>query len=139
MKKQLLIILLSAGSCLAQVTDSFLDRVAFIESSNNPKAIGDGGLARGMFQFHRAAWTDAQRISPAIGDYETGSLCPQRSRLAAKSYLTHLENRFEKRTGRKPSQQELYAVWQCGFGRFFQLGGKLENCPASTRKACEKI
>ena len=139
MKKQLLILLLSAGSCLAQVTDSFLDRVSFIESSNNPKAIGDAGLARGMFQFHRAAWSDAQKISPLVGDYETGSMNPERSRLAARAYLTHLAARFEKRTGRKPSQQELYAVWNCGIGRFFQLGGKLENCPASTRKACEKI
>ena len=31
---------------------------ALVESSNNPQAIGDNGLAWGKFQFHKARWVE---------------------------------------------------------------------------------
>lgn len=31
---------------------------AFVESSNNPNAIGDSGLAYGKYQFHFARWVE---------------------------------------------------------------------------------
>ena len=138
--KTIVLLILSIATARADITESYLDKVAMIESSNNPKAIGDDGKARGAFQIHKAAWQEAQKKNPSIGDYESGSFNTQSSRLAAKTYLTILSARFEKRTGRKPSDAELYAVWNCGLGSFFSKHkGDLNKVPITTKKAISKL
>lgn len=122
------------------VTETFLDSVAMIESSGRAGAIGDGGKARGMFQFWPGSWEDARIVNPLIGDYQTGSVDPVRARLAARTYLTILAVRYQKRASRSPSPQELYAMYNIGFGGFFsKYGGDISKCPAITQRAIKRI
>lgn len=137
MKLFLLILLSGCTPALAGL--SLLDAIAQVESSGNAKAIGDGGKAVGMFQLHRAAWEDARRQCPRIGEHQLGALDPVRSRLAAESYLTILAARFHRATHHKPTPGELYACYNVGFSRFQSLGFDLQRAPRTTQKAVKKL
>lgn len=121
------------------ISERYLDAVAMIESSGNIHAIGDNGKARGMFQLHEAAWSDAKQRNPLVVDYCIGATNATASRLAAKTYLTILAERFEKRVKRKPTHGELYACYNMGFGSFAKVGFDLNRAPVTTRKAVKRI
>lgn len=118
----------------------WLDAVALIESSNDSTATGDGGKARGMFQFHRDAWEDARRINPELVEYISGANDPKRSRLAATAYLTWLRQRFSANGIQSPTASQLYAAYNCGFDGFKKKYKFDVKCtPRTTRKACAKL
>ena len=121
------------------VSDKFLDAVAHIESSGRSDVIGDGGKARGMFQLHRAAWSDAQKRNPLVVDYVSGSTNPSASRLAAKTYLNILAERFTLNNKRPPTPGELYACYNMGFAGFSKIGFELNRAPKTTRNAAQKL
>ena len=43
-----------------------LDAIRFVESANNPRAVGDNGMSRGAYQCQEAAWTDARVAWPYL-------------------------------------------------------------------------
>jgi membrane-bound lytic murein transglycosylase MltF len=140
----IIVVIIAFASCQkvrAQevVSERLLDAIAQIESSGRADAIGDGGKARGMFQLHRAAWRDAQKRNPLVVDYETGSMNPAQSRLAARTYLTILAARFERATSRPPQPGELYAAYNVGFARFASLGFDVTKTPKTTQRAIAKL
>ena len=55
-----------------RVSDKLLAALATIESSNNPKAVGDNGKAIGVYQIHRVYWEDASQFDKTLksGRYE---------------------------------------------------------------------
>lgn len=130
------------ASQLLAVDDAFLDKVAMIESSRNPAAVGDGGKALGEFQFHKAAWEQVSASRKAKGktahDY---SYAHDRAiaREYAREYLGWLERSLEKRLGRKPQEWEIYAAYNRGLGGFAKLGYKFENLPPHTQRACSRL
>jgi hypothetical protein len=135
-----------ATSCLAlnpqpSTPDSrWLDAVALVESSNNSSAIGDGGRARGVFQFHRDAWEVARRLNPAVVEYVTGSTNAAQSRLAAAAYLTWLRQRFAANGVTMPTDAQLYAAYNCGFAGFkVKYKFDVARTPKSTQRACARI
>lgn len=127
------------GQASAAISEKFLDAIAHIESSGRSRVIGDGGKARGMFQLHRAAWEDARKISPLIGDYQTGALNPATARQVARVYLNILAARLERALGYAPTSGQVYAAFNLGFAGFKKRGFDLNRCPVTTQKAVKKL
>jgi hypothetical protein len=127
---------------LFAVDGQFLDKLASIESSGNPKAIGDGGRAIGMFQFHKAAWQDTSRLrrmaGKAVYPYQD-AVDASKAREYAKTFCDSLEARLEKRLGRPPTDGEVYGAWNLGFTGFARRGFDLAKCPAITQRAAKKF
>ena len=118
----------------------WLDAVALVESSNNSSAIGDGGRARGSFQFHRDAWEVARGIDTRVVEYYRGSTNAAQSRLAAAAYLTWLRQRFAANGVAMPTPSQLYAAYNCGFAGFkTKYKFDVARTPRSTRAACARL
>lgn len=52
---------------LTQQIDLLLPLLAHVESNGNPKAVGDGGKAIGIYQIHESYWQDATQYDKTIG------------------------------------------------------------------------
>lgn len=110
---------------------TLLDRIARIESNNNPSAIGDNGKSRGMFQMTEAAWIDVSAIRKAKGlpvyPWATGAHDARISRQYAADYLSILRNRLTRALNRAPSNAELYAAYSHGMTGFRRAGFSLNK------------
>lgn len=129
------IVVLSFVSC-AHAQDKtwnrILDGIALVESGNNHRAIGDGGKARGAFQFHRAAWAESTRLPYSAASTDA-------ARAVAYCYLTNLHSRLVTATGTNPTVEQLYAAWNLGFAGFRRRDFLLSKCPAVTQRAAAKL
>lgn len=135
-------LILLAAQSLA-VCEKFLDSVAMIESSRNHLAVGDGGRARGEFQFHKAAWEQVSSarklVSKPTYPYHTHAHDKVVAREYAREYLTWISSSLERRLGRKAEGWEVYAAYNRGVAGFARLGYKFENLPPHTQKACFRL
>lgn len=141
--KHILVLLLTAAAAHATVvTDKFLERVAYVESNNNARAVGDKGKAVGAFQFWAVGWEHASQLRKAKGlpvyPYYA-AVDTAKATEYARTYLQYLEASLTKSLGREPTAGEVYAAWNCGLGRFRQLGFDLSRVPATTKKAISKL
>ena len=71
----------------APPSDRLLDAIAKVESDHNPKAVGDGGKAIGMFQIHRVYWQDAVQHDPSIGGRYEDCYDPAYARRIVIAYM----------------------------------------------------
>lgn len=138
--------LLWAGVICAAPTDAFLDSLAWTESRNNPQALGDYSWgqpnARGAFQQHLGAWTDADAIRAAKGlpraCWVAGTRCPVMSRAYAATYLEHLEARIRS-AGLTPTADRLWLAWTMGFSAAKGIGFRMEDAPASKQRGWQRL
>ena len=140
MKAALLILM--ASSNLYAVTPALIESIIQIESSGKANAIGDGSSARGLAQFHFAAWLDVTSWRKAQGlstHPYAKAFDPLIARAYLHSWLTLNSHRFEDHTGRKPTGAELYAIHNLGFEGFRKAKFDLVNCPAITRRKAKLI
>lgn len=142
MKNIILLLLAAATAGATVVTDQFLARVAVVESNNRADAVGDSGKARGAFQFWSVAWDHASQLRKAKGlpvySYSS-AFDATRATEYARTYLLYLEASLAKSLKRNPTAGEVYAAWNCGLGRFRQLGYDLGQVPSITKKAISKL
>jgi len=131
------LLLLISASAFGAVPEKWIDLVGWVESRNDPKAVGDGSRARGEMQFWRATWDDCTRQRKAKGLPTWGfSYAHDRAvaRLYARSWLDYIEERLARAMGRNPSLGEIYAAYNLGLSGFARRGYRLSDCPASTRR-----
>jgi hypothetical protein len=121
------------------ITEQFLDALALVESSGNAAAVGDGGRARGPFQFWREAWQDADRKLKLNKSFELYATDPAVSRLYARAHLATLETRLAAVLRCPPSAEQLYAAWNLGLTGFERRGFLLSRCPQTTQRAAAKL
>lgn len=107
---------------------NMLPKLAAIESSGNPSAVGDGGKSLGMYQISKAAWTDAcnwKRLKEDEGteildwfsigkDWKKDCLDEERSRFIALLYLQLTAEKLE-RDGYKVNEKNLYMAYNMGY------------------------
>jgi hypothetical protein len=112
-----------------------VDAVIRIESAGKPTAIGDNGAARGLGQFHWAAWQDCSQVRAARG-LPTYPYSQAFDPIAARAYLTtwlaYLGDRFARATGRRPTTADLYAMHNLGFSGYAKRGFDISRCPGIT-------
>jgi hypothetical protein len=112
-----------------------VDAVIQIESAGNPAAIGDGGSARGLGQFHWAAWADCSRVRASRG-LTVYPYSQATNATAARAYLTtwltYLGERFARATGRQATTADLYAMHNLGFAGYAKRRFDISRCPGIT-------
>lgn len=111
----------------------FLDTLAAIESSNNARAIGDGGRSLGLFQIKRSTWRDAT-ARLGVRWQHSDAFNQTRARIVALNHVEWLEARFRDATGRAPSQRDMYAMWNLGFEGYQRREFAIERAPEATRR-----
>lgn len=137
-----LIVLLSISVTASGASQEMLNVVAKIESSNNPKAIGDSGLARGLYQMHKPAWEQVSEARKGRGEPTWGwsyAHDPKISSMYASEYLDWLAKGLQKRLGRIPKQWEVYAAYNRGLTGFAKLNYNFDNLPSHTKRSCLTI
>jgi len=118
---------------------TLLNLVAGIESSHNTQAVGDSGLARGEFQFHRDAWEQMSAQFKKQGKksypyaYAHDSIV---ARKYADAYLSWISSSLQSKLGRKPLAWEIYAAFNRGVGGFQSVGFKFSRLPKHTQRSC---
>jgi hypothetical protein len=134
--------LLMAICANAAVTESFLDRVAMIESSGDQFAIGDNGRSVGRYQIGLMAWCDVNEIRASKGlktypySYATNATV---SRIYARQYLHLLASKLRKHLGRAPTASETYSAYNMGFSAFKKRGLNLSKVPSTTKRNIAKL
>jgi len=112
-------ILLSLAT-LQPVPDTWLDAVEKTES-NSRNVWGDGKTAAGIFQFHRAAWTDCSKIRKKAGlpVYPfKDAMDRKKAREYARSWLTYTRARLTKQYGRPANLGETWLAYNLGMRGF---------------------
>lgn len=139
--KRLTISLLLACSCLG-VDSAWLNTLAQVESSGNPASIGDGGKARGLFQMHQGAWTDAtairKRQGKSVWPY-SDAFDAVKAREYARTYADALESRLERSLGRPAKPSEVWCAWNMGYAAFQRVGFDVSMTPTTTQKAAKRF
>lgn len=114
-----------------------LSSLAQIESGGNANAVGRKG-ERGIYQFGRAAWTDACRILGCAHKFKTVLNETIASRHAA-ALFSSLKSRLAATLERIPTNAENYCAWNLGLTGFKRRGFRVDQCPRSTRDAAERF
>lgn len=137
-----LLVLISTFTIANAASPEMLKAVAKIESSDNPKAIGDNGLARGLYQMHKPAWEQISASRKARGEPTWGwGYAHDRyvSGLYASEYLDWLAKGLQKRLCRIPEPWEIYAAYNRGLTGFAKLDYKFDNLPSHTKRSCQTL
>lgn len=137
-----LIVFLSISVTASGASREMLDVVAKIESSGNPKAVGDSGLARGLYQMHKPAWEQVSEARKARGEATWGwsyAHDVKISSMYASEYLDWLARGLQKRLGRIPEPWEVYAAYNRGLTGFAKLNYNFNNLPPHTKRSCLTI
>ena len=86
------------GLNAVEINGKLIHAVGFVESNNNPNAIGDSGAANGSFQMHRPAWSDCSAWLKSQGfkatPYDQGVNNPAVSHYYCKIYLSLLHRQL---------------------------------------------
>jgi hypothetical protein len=129
-----------AGAQEVLVNDRYLDALAMIESGSNHTALGKAG-ERGAWQIKAAAWHYTSGLRRRR-NLEIHPFSAAASSSVARAYARTLLDdhcaRFENEHARKPTPDELYAIWNLGFDGF-QRRGSLAKCPPLTRDAAQRL
>lgn len=113
-----------------ELIEKFLPRLAAIESSGNPNAVGDNGKSLGLYQISKEAWrdsTDWARLNcpewvgisffDGLGkNYKKECMNPDTARWVATFYLMYLAKRI-KESGHTVNMKTLYMAYNCGFSK----------------------
>jgi len=137
-----LLFALAFTTTVQAASPAMLEAVAMVESSNNPKAVVDNGLARGLYQLHKPAWEQVSQARRTAGlPVWDWSYAHHReiSGIYASAYLDWLSDGLKKRLGRNPEPWEVYAAYNRGLTGFAKLEYSFECLPKHTKKACLKI
>lgn len=131
------------GLNAVDINGKLIHAVGFVESNNNPNAIGDSGAANGSFQMHRPAWADCSAWLKSQGfkatPYEQGVNDPTVSHYYAKIYLSLLHRQLARALDREVTAGDLYAAYNLGFTGYKRRGFDLSKCPSITQRAVAKL
>jgi hypothetical protein len=96
-------------------TIKFLAALSQVESGNNPRAVGDGGLAVGRYQIHEGVIADVNRHWKTDYVWPRDVYGPQNDAKAeaiVRRYLTIYCT--SKRLGHEPMEQDAARIWNGG-------------------------
>lgn len=125
---------LFASGCAAlcaEVPDKWVHALAQVETGGVCRP-GDRGKAKGIYQFHRAAWEQVSKIrtSHSLIPFSYSRATDQQiASEYAKMWLAYLADRLHKATGRKPRPAEVFLAHNLGFDGFKRIGFQVYRAP----------
>lgn len=84
-----------------------------VESGGNDNAIGDEGKAVGCLQIHECVIQDVNRVYKTTFTKED-RLNREKSIQICTLYLTYYGEKYEKKTGKKATEEVLARIWNGG-------------------------
>jgi len=120
-----------ADSGNSVVSDRFLRAVQWVESRNNPKAVGTSG-ERGLFQIMPDTWK--QHTSQPFSLAFDGAM----NRKVAVLHLQWIEKSV-KRYGAEPTPAVVAACYNAGVERMRRVGFDTDRAPGSTRQYVRRV
>lgn len=96
-----------------EVTTDFLKAIETVESHGNTKAIGDNGKAYGVYQIHKSYVEDVNRISGKNFTHED-AFDKDKAKEMVEIYLTNYGKSYEKKTGKKATNEVLARIHNGG-------------------------
>ena len=92
---------------------TLLPLIAQVESSNNPTAVGDDGLAIGLYQIHECYWIDGCESLGVDWPYQD-AYDPVKAKQVVIAYLTRYGKHYERVTGKKVTLEVLARIHNGG-------------------------
>ena len=132
---------------------ALLDKIALIESNGNPKAVGDNGLAIGLFQIHKPAYNDAiSYIEKSYSQsflkdyrvfkgYKQDCLDADLSYEIAAAYLNYLAAIYKRDFPKaKLTDLKLYMIWNMGYSgaKVYLFNPDHPALPSNARRAIKR-
>ena len=131
--KYTLIFLMSAQAYCYEINNAFLNKLAQIESDNNPTAVGDSSKALGIYQMHKGAWDDACKRNGVKWEFNrTNAFDVGRSTMVVRWHLAWLAERLEAH-GYQVTPMRLYMCYNLGLTGALKLNLQPNNKPALNR------
>ena len=118
------------------ISPAFMHNLSNMESSGNPKAVGDGGLALGLFQLHRGAWEQVEKNIPYNKE---NAFNPKINRRVAEKYLLWIEKYINRHTKKQPTIEQIYAGWNWGIGRLRKVDFDPTRAPQQVQLRAAKL
>jgi hypothetical protein len=116
--------------------NAYLDRLAFVESSNRPTAQASTSSAAGLFQFTEDTWRDSARLVPELrarmndDDFMDLRFDPELSRQVVEATTASNAELLRSVLDREPTAGELYAAHFLGRRGSLQLVSSPPDRPA---------
>lgn len=114
-----------------RVPDKWVDAVARIETDNR-NIDGDNGLAAGVFQWHKAAWSDCTKLRKEVGlkayPYSKAK-DPSVAREYASFWLSYLRGVMTVKIGRPALLGETWLAYNLGVTGFSKYGYSMSLVP----------
>lgn len=114
---------------ISKLVDVLIPALIQVESGGNEKAVGDKGRAKGILQLHKIYINDVNRIAKKNFVHDD-AFDVEKSKQIVKIYLLHYGKKYEKKTGKKVSDEILARIHN---------GGPRGYEKASTEKYWNKI
>lgn len=92
----------------------FLERVAQVESSNNPTAQAKTSSAAGLYQFTLGTWADMMKRHPELGLTPDGRMTREQSTRAMRQFTADNTTFLEAALGRRITFSEMYLAHFAG-------------------------
>ena len=107
------LLILSSSIKAVEVSQNLLDAIQAVESNGKENAIGDNGKAVGAFQIHKIYVDDVNSFSSEKFTYEDRKN-KEKSQKIVKLYLEHYGKSYEKKTGKKATNEVLARIHNGG-------------------------
>ena len=91
--------------------ERLLPALEFVESTNNPNAVGDKGASLGILQIQQGVIADVNRVFKTNYKH-ADAFDPVKARDICRKYLAIYAT--EKRLGRKPTMEDAARIWNGG-------------------------
>lgn len=118
----------------------FLERVAVVESSNNPAAVAKGSSAAGLYQFTIGTWLGLMKKHPELKLTVDGRMSREQSTRAMKVFTAENAAIVERAIGRPLTFSEMYLAHFAGPAGAIRVLRADPGCPvrdALGAQACE--
>ena len=113
-----LCVLTALSADAVEVSDNLLSALKMAESGNRSHAIGDGGKAVGVLQLHKIYVDDANRIIGYAKYKYADRYGIKKSEEMVKVVLTHYGKHYERKTGKRCTDEVLARIHNRGYSQW---------------------
>ncbi len=121
MKEIMMLIMLTMSNLNYDMVD-IIDTIKILESNKKNLAVGDKGKAYGILQIHKVVIIDINRIYGTTYTHQD-AFDEECSEEIFTLYISAGINRFMKKYGKIPSEQNIVRMWNGGIYRGYKYSG----------------